>query len=122
MIKLYKGGAYLLNGMEVVEDCPNATEILKSKTGMDVDKSDAAKATMAYGILESHNTSSDMKKLKLRFDKLTSHDITYVGIIQTARASGLEKFPMPYAHAKFLKSLRGLQNDFLQYAPRLSFC
>ncbi len=96
MIKLYKGGAYLLNGSEIVEDGPQSAEILKSKTGMDINKADAAKATIAYGILESHNTASDMKKLKIRFDKLTSHDITYVGIIQTARASGLEKFPMPY--------------------------
>ncbi len=96
MIKLYKGGAYLLNGNEIIEDCPQVADILKSKTGMDVDKVQAAKDTIAYGILESHNTSSDMKKLKIRFDKLTSHDITYVGIIQTARASGLEKFPMPY--------------------------
>ena len=96
MIKLYKGGAYLLNGNEIVEDCPHAAEILKAKTGVDVDKALAAQSTIAYGILESHNTASDMKKLKIRFDKLTSHDITYVGIIQTARASGLEKFPMPY--------------------------
>ena len=59
-------------------------------------KEEAAKGTIAYGILEAHNTSDNMEKLKIRFDKLTSHDITYVGIIQTARASGLEKFPMPY--------------------------
>src|SRR5699024_2749196 len=59
-------------------------------------KAEAAKNTIAYRILESHNTSGNMDKLKIRFDKLTSHDITFVGIIQTARASGLEKFPMPY--------------------------
>ena len=66
------------------------------KTGQEVTKEEAAKQTMAYGILESHNTSGNMQNLQIKFDKLTSHDITYVGIIQTARASGLEKFPIPY--------------------------
>ncbi len=96
MIKLHKGGAYLLNGMEIVEDGPEAAQAIAAKTGCSVTKEDAAKQTIAYGILADHNTAPDMKKLKIRFDKLTSHDITYVGIIQTARASGLEKFPMPY--------------------------
>ena len=96
MIKLHNGGAYLLNGMEIVEDGPEAAQAIAAKTGCSVTKEDAAQQTIAYGILKDHNTASDMKKLKIRFDKLTSHDITYVGIIQTARASGLEKFPMPY--------------------------
>ncbi len=96
MIKLHNGGAYLLNGMEIVADGPQAAAEITAKTGCEVSKEEAARQTMAYGILEKHNTASDMKKLKIRFDKLTSHDITYVGIIQTARASGLEKFPMPY--------------------------
>lgn len=96
MIKLYNGGAYLLNGKEIVADGPQAAAEITAKTGCEISKEEAAKQTMAYGILEKHNTTSDMKKLKVRFDKLTSHDITYVGIIQTARASGLEKFPMPY--------------------------
>jgi len=96
MIKLYDGGAYLVNGAEIIENNHDAAKKLAAMTGKAPSKEEAAKQTMAYGILESHNTASDMKKLKIRFDKLTSHDITYVGIIQTARASGLEKFPMPY--------------------------
>lgn len=97
MIQLSKGGAYLLNGSEVIEDGADITAILKNKLGDNVpSKEEAAKNTIAYGILENHNTSGDMNKLKVKFDKLTSHDITFVGIIQTARASGLEKFPIPY--------------------------
>ena len=88
MIKLYENGVYLLNGTEIVEDTGSAQ--------VSVSKEEAAKNTIAYGVLEAHNTSSDMKNLQIKFDKLTSHDITFVGIIQTARASGLEKFPIPY--------------------------
>ena len=96
MIKLYKQGAYLLNGTELVEDTNEAQSILAAKTGRTIDKCEAAKETIAYNILKEHNTSSNMDRLKIKFDKLTSHDITFVGIIQTARASGLEKFPIPY--------------------------
>ena len=96
MITLLKNGAYLLRGQEIIEDCADAGAIIKSKTGLDVAKEEAAKNTIAYGILADHNTSGNMDKLKIKFDKLTSHDITFVGIIQTARASGLTKFPMPY--------------------------
>lgn len=96
MIKLYNQGAYLLNGIELVEDTNDAQAVIAAKTGKTVNKEEAAKETIAYGILEAHNTSSDMERLKIKFDKLTSHDITFVGIIQTARASGLEKFPIPY--------------------------
>lgn len=97
MVKLYDSGAYLLNGTEIVAETPDIAEVLKSKLGDDVISPDqAAKNTIAYSILDAHNTSSDMKKLKIKFDKLTSHDITFVGIIQTARASGLEQFPVPY--------------------------
>ncbi|MFP3155706.1 hydratase [Lachnospiraceae bacterium ZAX-1] len=95
-MKLYENGMYLINGTELLEDNPHASEQIKSKTGQTISKEEAAKKTIAYRILESHNTSSNMDKLKIKFDKLTSHDITFVGIIQTARASGLEKFPVPY--------------------------
>ena len=95
-MKLYEQGVYLLHGTELVADGPQAQDEIRQKTGREVTKEEAAKQTMAYGILESHNTSGNMQNLQIKFDKLTSHDITYVGIIQTARASGLEKFPIPY--------------------------
>ena len=96
MIKLMEGGAYLVNGMEIIADTPEAQQAVLSRTGKTITKEEASKQTIAYGILQEHNTSGNMEKLKIKFDKLTSHDITFVGIIQTARASGLEKFPMPY--------------------------
>ena len=96
MVKLYEKGIYLVNGTEIVEDGQDAAAVLASKTGNAPTKEEAARGTMAYSILEAHNTSGNMEKLKIKFDKLTSHDITFVGIIQTARASGLEKFPIPY--------------------------
>ncbi len=95
-MKLYDKGVYLLNGTELVEDSKDAADIIKSRTGETAERSEAAKNTIAYGILKEHNTSGNMEKLQIKFDKLTSHDITFVGIIQTARASGLEKFPIPY--------------------------
>ena len=96
MITLSQGGAYLVRGTEVVLENAEAAAKIKSMTGQEVTKQEAAKNTMAYGILAQHNTSGNMDKLKIKFDKLTSHDITFVGIIQTARASGLTKFPIPY--------------------------
>ena len=96
MVSLMETGAYLVNGTEVVPEMADAATVIKSKTGLDIVKEEALKNTIAYGILESHNTSDNMDKLRIKFDKLTSHDITFVGIIQTARASGLEKFPIPY--------------------------
>ena len=96
MIELKNGGAYLINGTEWIEDTAEAGAAIAAKTGKNVSKEEAKQGTIAYGILKAHNTSDNMEKLKIRFDKLTSHDITFVGIIQTARASGLEKFPMPY--------------------------
>ena len=96
MVTLLESGAYLLNGSEIVPDNGEAQAAVKAKTGKDITKKEAAENTIAYGILKSHNTSGNMEKLKIKFDKLTSHDITFVGIIQTARASGLQKFPVPY--------------------------
>ncbi len=96
MIKTYDCGAYLIRGEELIADSADAVKAVESKTGKQIDKAEAKKNTIAYGILKNHNTSDSMEKLKIKFDKLTSHDITYVGIIQTARASGLEKFPIPY--------------------------
>ena len=96
MIQLYDGGAYVLNGTEIIADTAEGASVLAGKLGNAPEKEEAKKQTIAYGILKDHNTSGNMDKLKIRFDKLTSHDITFVGIIQTARASGLEKFPMPY--------------------------
>ena len=95
-MNLYRQGAYLLNGQEVVLDTTDALTAVQAKTGKSITKEEAKENTIAYGILRDHNTSGNMEKLQIRFDKLTSHDITFVGIIQTARASGLEKFPMPY--------------------------
>ena len=86
-MKLYDTGVYLVDGEKIVEE---------SAASLPVSREEAAKNTIAYGILEDHNTSGNMEKLQIKFDKLTSHDITFVGIIQTARASGLEKFPVPY--------------------------
>ena len=94
MVELSKGGIYLINGVDVVEE--NDMAKLQSLAGCAPAKEEAAKNTIAYGILEKHNVSGNMDKLQVKFDKLTSHDITFVGIIQTARASGLEKFPIPY--------------------------
>ena len=92
MIKLYDKGVYLVNGTEIMEDAA----AVQQKTGRAVTREEAATQTMAYNILKDHNTSGNMERLQIKFDKLTSHDITFVGIIQTARASGLEKFPVPY--------------------------
>ena len=95
-INLYDGGAYLVNGTTLIPDGPEASAAVKAASGAEISQVEAKKGTIAYGILENHNTSGNMDKLKVKFDKLTSHDITFVGIIQTARASGLTKFPIPY--------------------------
>ncbi len=96
MVTLLEGGAYLLHGSEIIPDGGEAQAAVKAKTGRDITKKEAARNTIAYSILQSHNTSGNMEKLRIKFDKLASHDITFVGIIQTARASGLTKFPVPY--------------------------
>lgn len=97
MIKLFKQGAYVLNGVDIIEENDDTKALLHQKLGdRALTKEDAAKNTMAYQILSAHNTSGSMDQLKIKFDKLASHDITFVGIIQTARASGLEQFPVPY--------------------------
>ena len=94
MIKLYDEGVYLVNGDAIVKE--SESEKVEKLIGKKVNKEEAKKGTIAYSILESHNTSSDMNKLKIKFDAMASHDITYVGIIQTAKASGMKKFPIPY--------------------------
>ncbi len=94
MVKLYNSGAYLIKGNTLIEE--NDIEKLRSITGKDIDKEEARKGSIAYNILESHNISGNMNKLRLKFDAMASHDITFVGIIQTAKASGMEKFPIPY--------------------------
>ncbi len=96
MVTTLDKGCYLLNGTTVVPDDSQAQAVLSANGITDVSKETAKENTIAYGILKAHNTSGNMDKLCVKFDKLTSHDITYVGIIQTARASGLEKFPIPY--------------------------
>ena len=94
MVKLYNGGAYLINGNTLIEE--NDKDKVKAATGKDIDKEEARKGSIAYNILKAHNTSGNMDKLRLKFDAMASHDITFVGIIQTAKASGMEKFPLPY--------------------------
>ncbi len=95
MVRLSNTPAYLVDGKDVIE-VKDEKEVQAKLGSRYLAPEEACKNTMAYSILEAHNTSGNMDKLKIRFDKLTSHDITFVGIIQTARASGLEKFPMPY--------------------------
>jgi aconitate hydratase len=99
MIKLYDTGAWLVHGTEIIADDAEAAAKLNAlgvAHGVTVSKEAARKGTISYGILSSHNAGGDERNLRLTFDSLTSHDITYVGIIQTARASGMERFPMPY--------------------------
>ena len=95
MIRLAENGAYIVNG-EVLEDGADIKERL-GELGVSITKEEAKKNTLAYGILRAHNKSEDMENLKLKFDCLASHDITFVGIVQTAIASGIKKFPVPYA-------------------------
>ena len=94
MIELTKGGAYLLDGRDLIEE--ENTQELAARLGRPADREAARKGTIAASILAAHNVSGDEKKLKLKFDALASHDITFVGIIQTAKASGMREFPIPY--------------------------
>ena len=94
MVKLYEEGAYLVNGTTLVKESESAK--VEALTGKKAVKEEAVKGTIAYGIMEKHNTSGNMDQLKIKFDCMASHDITFVGIIQTAKASGMEKFPIPY--------------------------
>ena len=103
MVKLYDGGAFLVNGTELVPE--QEAEKLVALTGKNVTKEEAKKGTIAYSILKEHNTADNMEHLKLRFDSMASHDITFVGIIQTARASGLTEFPIPYVMTNCHNSL-----------------
>ncbi len=94
MVKLYDGGVYLIDGKEIIPEAEAAG--IEALTGEAAVKEEAIKGTIAYSIMEAHNTSGGMDNLKLKFDAMVSHDITYVGIIQTAKASGIERFPIPY--------------------------
>ncbi len=94
MISLYEGGVYLVRGAELIPE--KERDRVKALTGREADRAAAKKETIAYSILQAHNTSDDMEHLKLRFDSMASHDITFVGIVQTAKASGMERFPIPY--------------------------
>ena len=94
MVKLHDGGVYLVNGETLVPEAE--AEKVEQLTGKAVAKEEAKKGTIAYGIMKAHNQSDNMDKLQIKFDAMVSHDITFVGIIQTARASGMEKFPLPY--------------------------
>ena len=94
MVKLHDGGVYLINGETLVPEAEAAK--VEQMTGRAVAKEEAKKGTIAYGIMKAHNQSDTMDKLQIKFDAMVSHDITFVGIIQTARASGMEKFPLPY--------------------------
>ncbi len=96
MVTTLNNGYYLVNGETLIADDAEASSKLQAHGVSDISKDKAKENTIAYGILKAHNTSGNMEKLCVKFDKLTSHDITYVGIIQTARASGLTKFPIPY--------------------------
>ena len=94
MVKLHDGGVYLVNGETLVPEAEAAK--VEQMTGKAVAKEEAKKGTIAYGIMKAHNQSDNMDKLQIKFDAMVSHDITFVGIIQTARASGMERFPIPY--------------------------
>ncbi len=94
MVKLHDGGVYLVNGETLIPEAEAAK--VEQMTGIAVAKEEAKKGTIAYGIMKAHNQSDNMDKLQIKFDAMVSHDITFVGIIQTARASGMEKFPLPY--------------------------
>ena len=94
MVKLYDGGVYLVGGNKIVEEKDVAK--VQELTGQAENKAEAKKGTIAYSILSAHNVSDNMDKLRIKFDAMTSHDITFVGIVQTAKASGMERFPIPY--------------------------
>ncbi len=105
MVKLYDTGVYLLKGKEIIADDINASAAIKNRTGREVTREQAKEGTIAYSIIKSHNTSNDDNNLKIKFDVLTAHDITYVGIIQTARASGMTEFPVPFVMTNCHNSL-----------------
>ena len=94
MIKLYDGGVYLVKGTEIIPEAEAGR--VEQLSGRKACPAEDKKGTIAYSILKSHNTADDMDNLRIRFDSMASHDITFVGIVQTARASGMEKFPLPY--------------------------
>ena len=91
MIKLYNSPVYFIDNEVIIEDIKTP-----EYKGVPLDRDEAIKGTIAYSLFKAHNTSKEMKKLKLKFDAMASHDITFVGIIQTAKASGMTSFPLPY--------------------------
>ena len=105
MIRIFENQVLVLNSREIVTDKENYSTLVKNKTGKDFDMEKHKKGTISYKILSSHNNSGDDENLKIKFDSITSHDITYVGIIQTARSSGMEKFPIPYVMTNCHNSL-----------------
>lgn len=94
MVKLYDSGVYLVKGSELIAE--SESDKVTALTGQAADREEARKGTIAYGILKDHNVAGDMEHLRLKFDALASHDITFVGIVQTSKASGMEQFPIPY--------------------------
>ena len=112
MISLYKEGVYLLNGTEIIpeSEASRAPQLSGEQNGQE----EARHETITYGILKSHNTSGDMNRLRLKFDSMTSHDITFVGVIQTARASGMERFPLPYVLTNCHNSLCAVEEPSMR--------
>lgn len=96
MIKLFDNEVLVLDGREIVSKEEEFSQIVSQKKGIEFNKENAKRGTISYNILNNHNTADNIDNLRIKFDSITSHDITYVGIIQTARASGMKKFPIPY--------------------------
>jgi len=105
LIKLIDNEVLILDGREIISNKEEFSAIVSNKKGIEFNKEEAKKGTIAFGIMKNHNTSENIDNLKIKFDSITAHDITCVGIIQTARASGMEKFPIPYVMTNCHNSL-----------------